>query len=81
MKAVLTVMVATMYFGEVSSVKLQICNNHTHQPPQETLHPYPVPTIPWQLVFQDLFELNGLSYLAKPKEGLYCAFILPCFDY
>lgn len=37
-----------------------ICAQHTHQRPQEPFQPYPVPTLPWQLVFQDLFELNGL---------------------
>ena len=29
----------------------------------EPLQPYPVPTLPWQLVSQDLFELNGHAYL------------------
>ena len=40
-----------------------ICAQHAHQHPREPLQPYPVPTLPWQLVSQDLFELNGLAYL------------------
>jgi len=39
------------------------CARHAHQHPQEPFQPYPVPTLPWQLVSQDLFELNGLTYL------------------
>ena len=39
------------------------CAQHTHQHPREPLQPYPVPTLPWQLVSQDLFELKGLVYL------------------
>ena len=39
------------------------CAQHAHQHPREPLQPYPVPTLPWQLVSQDLFELNGLAYL------------------
>ena len=39
------------------------CAQHTQQHPQEPLQPYPVPTLPWQLVSQDLFELNGRAYL------------------
>ena len=40
-----------------------ICAQHAHQQPREPFQPYPVPTLPWQLVSQDLFELNGLTYL------------------
>ena len=40
-----------------------VCAQHAHQHPREPLQPYPVPTLPWQLVSQDLFELNGLAYL------------------
>ena len=40
-----------------------ICAQHARQHPQEPLQPYPVPTLPWQLVSQDLFELNGQAYL------------------
>ena len=39
------------------------CAQHAHQHPREPLQPYPVPTLPWQLVSQDLFEINGLAYL------------------
>jgi transposase InsO family protein len=39
------------------------CAQHTQQHPREPLQPYPVPTLPWQLVSQDLFELNGRAYL------------------
>ena len=39
------------------------CAQHAHQNPREPLQPYPVPTLPWQLVSQDLFELKGLTYL------------------
>ena len=38
------------------------CAQHAHQHPREPLQPYPVPTLPWQLVSQDLFEINGLAY-------------------
>ena len=31
--------------------------------PREPLEPYPVPTSPWQLVSQDLFELKGVAHL------------------
>ena len=40
-----------------------VCAQHAHQHPREPLQPYPVPTLPWQLFSQDLFELNGLAYL------------------
>ena len=40
-----------------------ICARHAEQHPREPLQPYPVPTLPWQLVSQDLFELNGRAYL------------------
>ena len=39
------------------------CAQYTSQNQQEPLRPYPIPTLPWQLVSQDLFELNGLPYL------------------
>ena len=39
------------------------CAQHAQQHPREPLQPYPVPTLPWQLVSQDLFQLNGLAYL------------------
>ena len=39
------------------------CAQYAHQHAREPLKPYPVPTLPWQLVSQDLFELNGLAYL------------------
>ena len=39
------------------------CAQHTQQHPREPLQPYPVLTLPWQLVSQDLFELNGRAYL------------------
>ena len=40
-----------------------ICAQYKQQHPREPLQPYPVPTLPWQLVSQDLFELNGIPYL------------------
>lgn len=40
-----------------------ICARHAHQHPREPLQPYPIPTLLWQLVFQDLVELNGLAHL------------------
>ena len=40
-----------------------ICAQHARQHPREPLQPYPVPTLPWQLVSQDLFALNGRAYL------------------
>ena len=39
------------------------CAQHARQHPREPLKPYPVPTLPWQLVSQDLFALNGSAYL------------------
>lgn len=39
------------------------CVQHAHQHPREPLEPYPVPTLPWQLVSPDLFELKGVAYL------------------
>ncbi|XP_044181741.1 uncharacterized protein K02A2.6-like [Acropora millepora] len=39
------------------------CAQHARQHPREPLNPYPVPTLPWQLVSQDLFALNGSAYL------------------
>ena len=39
------------------------CAQHAQQHPREPLKPYPVPTLPWQLVSQDLFALNGSAYL------------------
>ena len=39
------------------------CAQHAHQHPQEPLPPNPVPTLPWQLVSQGLFELKGVAYL------------------
>ena len=39
------------------------CAQHARQHPREPLKPYPVPTLPWQLVSQDLFTLNGSAYL------------------
>ena len=39
------------------------CARHAHQHPREPLQSYPVPTLPWQLVSQDLFELKGTAYL------------------
>ena len=39
------------------------CAPYKQQHPREPLQPYPVPTSPWQLVSQDLFELNGAAYL------------------
>ena len=35
------------------------CAQHACQHPREPLKPYPVPTLPWQLVSPDLFALNG----------------------
>ena len=40
-----------------------ICARHAQQHPREPLQPYPVATLPWQLVSQDLFELNSRAYL------------------
>ena len=40
-----------------------ICAQHAQQHPREPLKPYPVPTLPWQLVSQDLFAVNGCAYL------------------
>ena len=40
-----------------------ICAQYRQQHPREPLQPYPVPTLPWHLVSQDLFELNGAAYL------------------
>ena len=40
-----------------------ICAKFRQQHPREPLQPYPVPTLPWHLVSQDLFELNGVAYL------------------
>ena len=40
-----------------------ICARHVQQHPREPFQPYPVPTLPWQLVSQDLFELNGRTYM------------------
>ena len=39
------------------------CAQHERQNPREPRQPYPVPTLPWQLVSQDLFELKGVAYL------------------
>ena len=39
------------------------CAQHAQQHPREPLKPYPAPTLPWQLVSQDLFALNGSAYL------------------
>ena len=39
------------------------CAQYARQHPREPLKPYPVPTLPWQLVSQDLFALNGSAYL------------------
>ena len=39
------------------------CAQHAQKHPREPLQPYPVPTLPWQLVSQDLFVLNGYAYL------------------
>ena len=39
------------------------CAQHAQQHPREPLQPYPVSTLPWQLVSQDLFELNSCAYL------------------
>ena len=41
-----------------------ICAQHAQKHPREPLQPYPVPTLPWQLVSQDLFELNGHAYIS-----------------
>ena len=38
------------------------CAQHTQQHPLEPLQPYPVPKLPWQLVLQYLFGLNGQGY-------------------
>ena len=40
-----------------------ICARHAHQHPREPLQSYPIPTLLWQLVSQDLVELNGLAHL------------------
>ena len=40
-----------------------ICAQYRQQHPHEPVQPYPVPTLPWHLVSQDLFELNGAAYL------------------
>ena len=32
------------------------CTQHTQQNPREPLQPYPVPTLPWQLVSQDHYS-------------------------
>ena len=40
-----------------------ICAKYRKQHPRKPLQPYPVPTLPWHLVSQDLFELNGVAYL------------------
>ena len=39
------------------------CAQHMQQHPQEPLQPYPMPTLPWQPVSQDLFKLKGWVYL------------------
>ena len=40
-----------------------MCAQHACQYPRKPLQPYPVPNLPWQLVSQDLFALNGQAYL------------------
>ena len=45
-----------------------ICAQHVHQHPREPLQPYPVPTLPWQLLSQDLFELNGRAYIVTVDQ-------------
>lgn len=40
-----------------------ICARHARQHQKEPLKPLPAPTLPWQLVSQDLFELHGTPYL------------------
>ena len=40
-----------------------ISARHAQQHPREPLQPYPVPTLPWQLVSQDLVKLNGRTYM------------------
>ena len=44
------------------------CARHAHHHPREPLQPYPVPTLPWQLVSQDFFKLNGLVYLVTVDD-------------
>ena len=39
------------------------CAQHAQQHHREPFKPYPVSTLPWQLVSQDLFGLNGCAYL------------------
>ena len=65
----LFIMLATVFWRGLNSQITDLCQScrtcaqHTRQHPREPLQPYPVPTLPWQLVSQDLFELNGLPYL------------------
>ena len=49
------------------------CAQHAQQHPREPLQPYPVPTLPWQLVCRDLFELNGHAHLVTVDHysGIY----------
>ena len=39
------------------------CAQHARQHPREPLKPYLVPTLPWELVSQDLFAFNWSAYL------------------
>ena len=39
------------------------CAQYAQQHSREPLQPYPVPTLPWQMVSQDLFQLDGVTYL------------------
>ena len=58
-----------MFWPGINSQIEDICKNcttcaqHAQQHPLEPLKPYPAPTLPWQLVSQDLFALNGSAYL------------------
>ena len=56
--------------GQGSTARVQTCvrpalfrTQYKQQHPREPLQPYPVPTLPWHLVSQDLFEPNGTAYV------------------
>lgn len=57
--SLLFAMLATVCSGRVSTVNSRTCViDMCH--PRESLQPYRVPSLAWQPVSQDLFELNGL---------------------
>ena len=46
-----------------------VCVQYSHQSTREPLQPYHVPTLPWQLVSKDFFELNGVAYLVTVHQN------------